>query len=74
MYVVSMATYLQCSVKFSYILQYNSKTIKSIFMKFSGKIDIVLSFTHNCIVTMGINQCGFHSNIFTIFCQISNIF
>ena len=72
--VVSMATYLQYSVKFSHILQHNSKTIQSIFMKFSGKIDIVLSFTYSCIVTMSINQCGFHSNIFTIFCQISYIF
>ena len=68
MYLVSMATNLQCSVKFSYTLQYNSKTIQSIFMKFSGKIDIVLLFTYNGIVTINqsINQCGFHTNIFTL--------
>ena len=33
-------------------------------MKFSEKKDIVLSFNYNCIVTMGINQCGFHSNVY----------
>ena len=58
-----MATYLQYSVKSSQILQYNLKTIQSIFMKFSGKIDIVLSFTYSCIVTVGINQCGLYGNV-----------
>ena len=72
--VVSMATQLQHSVKSAYILQCNSKTIQAIFMKSPGKIDIVLSFTHNCIVTMDIKQCVFHSNIFMIFYQISYIF
>ena len=56
-----MATQMQYFVKSSHILQYNSKTIQSIFMKFSGKIDIVLSFTYSYIINMGINQHGFHS-------------
>ena len=60
---------LQYSVKFSHILQYNSKTIQSIFMNFSGKIDIVLSCTEKCIVTMDINQCNLYGNILTIHCQ-----
>ena len=35
-----MATYLQYSVKFSYILKYNSKTIPSIFIKKKTLTDI----------------------------------
>ena len=57
-------------IKLSYILQQNSKTIRSIFMKFSGKIDIVLSFTYNCIVSMDINVCCFYGNKFAMLCQI----
>ena len=65
-----MATYLQYPVKFYHILQYNLKIIQSIFMKFSGKIDIVLSCTEKYIVTMDINQCGLYGNILTIHCFI----
>ena len=39
-------------------------------MKFSGKIDIVISCTEKYIVTMDINQCGLYGNILTIHCFI----
>ena len=58
-----MATYLQYPVKFYHIFQYNSKTIQSIFMKFSGIIDIVLSCTEKYIVTMEIIFCQIFSHI-----------
>ena len=53
--VVSMATYLQYSVKSFYIFLYNLKTICANFMEFSGEIDIVWSLTYKCIITMDIN-------------------
>ena len=43
-------------------------------MKFSGKIDIVLSLTFNYIVSMDINVCGFYGNIIAILYQISYTF
>ena len=64
-----MATSLQYSVKYSYIFLCNLKTIPSIFMKFSGKIDTVFSCTSKCIVTMVINEYGFYGNISAIICQ-----
>ena len=38
-------------------------------MKFSWKIDIVLSCTEKCIITMDINQYNLYDNILTIHCQ-----
>ena len=51
------------SVKYSHMLQSSSKTIQSIFMKFSGHMSIVISYNQTYIVTMDIHQCGFYGNI-----------
>ena len=43
-------------------------------MKFLGKIDIVLSFTYNYIVSMDVDVCGFYGNIIATLYQISYTF
>ena len=68
--VVSMTTYLSQFVKLSYIFDHQSKSIRSIFMKFSEHIGIVISYNRTNVVTMDVHQCCFYGNIFAIHCQI----
>ena len=58
-----------CQPSYIYIAM-NSKTIQSIFIKFSGQIDIVLSCTENYMVTIDINLYGFYGKIIAIFIQV----
>ena len=57
-----------------YIFDHHSRNIRSIFMKISGHMGMVISYNHIYFVTMDIHQCGFHDNIFIQFDKILSIF
>ena len=57
-----------------HIFECNSKNILSIFMKFSGYMDIVISYNQICIVAINIHHCGFYGNIFVTVYQTFYIF
>ena len=61
-------------INFFHIFECNLKNISSIFMKFSGYMETVISYHQICIVAMDIHQCGFYGNIFITIHQTFYIF